>query len=69
MSDKPRNYLAPFDGCDHLIPQPVQNGGWVVRVDGLPGFISTTIGAFSNTADMLEALNSALNLRTNSERK
>lgn len=42
-----------------LVPAP--NGGWVVRSNDDYMKIGKVLGAFSNTADMLEALTQTLN--------
>lgn len=54
-------YIDHFEPEDTLVLEPVANEGWIVTIRSKkPGMTGECVGAFSNTADMLAALNAAL---------
>jgi hypothetical protein len=53
-------YIAPTDTKYPIVLTKVANGGWVVAQSESRDVHPSTVGAFSNTADMLSALTSRL---------
>ena len=61
MTDVEKVHLAPFDAKIPIALIKYPNGGWVVQQNGREtGLMGQNLGAFSNTKDMLLALNEAL---------
>ena len=55
-------YLAPYGKNQSIVLIPVENGGWIVEARHwyAPDKMPDTIGAFSNSSDMMAALAKAL---------
>ena len=53
--------IGPFGNKDDLLLQRAGNGGWtVISRPDREGMRGQTIGAYTNTKDMIDALSSAL---------
>jgi hypothetical protein len=58
--------IAEFGAKDTLMLKPHPNGGWTVsKLSSERGVMDTSLGAYTNSTDLLDALTEALPVQSN----
>jgi hypothetical protein len=55
-----KNFIGPFPKGEGMRLEPAGNGGWIICSVPEAGIAISTLGAYSNASDMIEALDAAL---------